>query len=114
MRALVFAIIAGIAGFMLYLWSQPACDGGGAIVASEAECAARLGAPFCKQAWAQAERDAARNAPGFATEAECVERHRVCFARADINAYSPKPTSYCIQPSPTAGPPITKPFYSSR
>ena len=113
MRALVFAIIAGIAGFMLYLWSQPACDGGGAIVASEAECAAKLGAPFCKQAWAQAERDSARNAPGFATEAECVERHRVCFARADINAYSPKPTSYCIQPSPTAGPPITKPFYSS-
>lgn len=110
----VIAIIAAVAGLIVYLWSGPSCDGGGAIVASEAECAAKLGAPFCARAWAQAERDAARAAPVFLTESECVERHRTCFARTDVNGYSPKPTSYCIQPSPTAGAPKTTPYYSSR
>jgi len=114
MRAIAIAIIAGVAALLAYLWSQPACDGGGAIVASEAECAARLGAPFCRQAWPLAEREAARTAPAFQTEAECIERHRACFARSDINAYSPKAAAYCIQPSPTAGAPKTTPFYSGR
>ena len=109
----VLAIIAAVAALFFYLTRGPACDGG-AVVASEAECAQKLGAPFCARAWPQAARDALRTAEAFRTEAECVERHRQCVARADVNGYSPQATSYCIQPSPTAGAPKTTPYYSGR
>lgn len=98
MRFVVFAVIAGIAGFMAWQWLQPVCAGG-VIVANEQACRAAAGfdAVFCRDAMTEAAAVARRSGGTYATQSQCLARYPVCIERSDVAGWAPKPVGYCLR-----------------
>lgn len=98
MKALVFLIIAGIAGLIGYRVLTPQCAGG-AVVTSAAVCESTAGftRAFCQQAFAQ-EETAIRNAGTlFADQQTCSEKFLICMPfPGGVHGWTPKPSGYCL------------------
>ncbi|HRJ69846.1 MAG TPA: hypothetical protein PK812_09570 [Beijerinckiaceae bacterium] len=100
MKFIAIAIIAGVAGFMGWLWFQPECRGG-AVVASETACVSITGfdRAFCASAFARPE-EAIRRAGGiFPTRDACLKRHTDCIDVAGtggFGGYAAKPAGFCL------------------
>jgi hypothetical protein len=100
MRWIVFVAIAGVAGFMAWLWLQPACRDG-VVVKDEAGCRAVAGfdAAFCRAAFARATEIAARAA--YPTRDACLNDFPVCDVTP--GASRAPPAKAVSSPSTTGG-----------
>ena len=98
MRGVVFLFIAGVAGFMAYMWFQPACPGG-VIVKDEAGCRSAQGfdAAFCRAAFAKAPAIARSSGPAYASQTECLERWRACDPHEPARMqWGARAASWCV------------------
>lgn len=98
MKAIVFLIIAGIAGLIGYKVLTPQCAGG-AVVVSAAACEATTGfdRAFCQRAFAQ-EEAAIRNAGNmFADQQTCSVKFLNCIPfPGGVHGWTPKPSGFCL------------------
>ncbi len=101
MRVLIFAFIAGVAGFMAWLWFQPVCKGG-VVVVNEAACARTAGydAAFCRLAFAQSKKIAQDSGPYYPTLWECNQAWPKCMERGPTGEATAVPTSWCVVRKP--------------
>jgi hypothetical protein len=97
MRVLVFAFIAGVAGFMAWLWFQPVCKGG-TVLADEMACARTVGytADFCRRAFSNSKQIAQVSGARYPTLWECNQAWPKCMERGPTGEAVPVPTSWCI------------------
>ncbi len=110
MKFVVFAVIAGIGAFMLWLFLQPVCSGG-VVVSNIAECqqASGFSPGFCQKAFTQA-RHIEGNAAGYSTLTDCHQRFSICVEAEGFVGYVPKAKSVCIKKS-NAGEPTVDIYY---
>jgi hypothetical protein len=98
MRNLVLTFIAAVAGFMAWLFFQPACAGG-AVVRDEAACRAVSGfdAAFCRDVFSRTAKIAAEAGPAYTREAECRDLWPVCEPHGPGGLqWGARPASWCI------------------
>lgn len=91
----VFAIFAAVAVLMGYVAFKPDCPGG-ALVADERACVAAFDADFCARAMGEADALARRSGPHVPTQSQCLEQWPVCIERADVAAWTPRPSAFCL------------------
>jgi hypothetical protein len=115
MRIIVFAIIAGVAALMAWLWFQPECPAG-AVVADEQECVNVPGfdRQFCARAFARPEEAIFRAGNYFATRDECQLRHLTCVEYPGLNGFTPKPSGFCLLRGADGSLAGMKPVYGPR
>ena len=99
MKAVVFLVIAGIAGLMAYFAFVGECPGG-AIVRSEEQCRGEAGLSLnlCRTVFARAN-EVARNANSvYQDPMACSVQFGQCLPHATlIGGYVPAPAGFCIK-----------------
>jgi uncharacterized protein YgiB involved in biofilm formation len=99
MKAVVILIIAGISGFMAYLYYIGECPGGVAI-RSEQQCSASFNDVICKTVFSRAKEVAENSATVFMNPIECSTQFGTCLDHAKIiGGYSPRPVGFCVRAS---------------
>jgi uncharacterized protein YgiB involved in biofilm formation len=97
-RAVVFLVIAGVAGLMAYLAYVGECPGG-TVVRSPEQCATAsgLGPDICHAVFAQA-LDVARRAGAVYTDRNaCFREFGNCLDHATVvGGYVPQPAGFCV------------------
>ncbi len=109
----VFVFIAAVATLMGYLAFRPDCPGG-TVVADRATCVAAFDAAFCARAMEGADSLARRSGQSFSTQSQCLEQWPVCLERADIPAWGPRPSGYCLVRAVDGGVERIEPRYARR
>jgi uncharacterized protein YgiB involved in biofilm formation len=99
MRAVVFLIIAGIAGVMAYLMFIGECPGG-SVVRSEEQCSASGGfsGDLCRTIFARAN-DVARNSGSvYPDPLKCAAQFGACLPHATVvGNFVPTPYGFCVK-----------------
>ena len=97
MKYVVFALIAGIAGYLAWAFFQGACRDG-RIFVSENECIAVHGAQTCRLAFAESRRKATEDYAPFNTLDACQRSFPRCEPhRAVVSGFVPVATGSCVQ-----------------
>lgn len=98
MKALVFVLIAGVAGLMFYLALRGDCADGVATY-GEASCLSegRLPADICRMAHARAAQVTAEAATVYPSEARCLQDYAICRHSAVTQGWTPEPAGFCIR-----------------
>jgi Protein of unknown function (DUF1190) len=99
MRAVVFLIIAGIAGVMAYLMFIGECAGG-TVVRSEEQCSrsSGLSGELCRTIFSRAN-DVARNSGSVYPDGlKCAAQFGACMPHATLTGnFVPTPYGFCIR-----------------
>ncbi|MGL4634519.1 MAG: DUF1190 domain-containing protein [Beijerinckiaceae bacterium] len=99
MRAVVFLIIAGIAGVMAYLMFVGECTGG-TVVRTEEQCqkSSGLSGDLCRTIFSRAN-DVARNSGAvYPDPMKCAEQYGPCMPHATVaTAFVPVPYGFCVK-----------------
>lgn len=94
LKALVFLIVAGVAGLLAWSFFQPECQGG-SVVSTQAACMALPG--FSPRDCEQAFERARMQASVYPNRQDCEQAFPVCDERRSAPiGFSPRPAAYCV------------------
>jgi uncharacterized protein YgiB involved in biofilm formation len=95
-RLAVVAIIAGVAGIMLWQARSGECPGG-TVVFSLEDCAGKLPGLACKQIYERADAVARRAGTVYQDPVECSTRFGPCLEHAlVVGGWTPRPAGFCV------------------
>lgn len=104
MRAVVFLIMAGIAGVMGYLMFVGECAGG-TVVRSPEQCSqsSGLSGELCRIIFAHANEVARNSGAVYPDPLKCAEQYGPCMPHATVaTAFVPVPYAFCVKNSGNA------------
>lgn len=97
----VAAIVAAVAGVMVFAWQSGGdCPGGTEFRSEQACTASGRPAERCRALLAEAQALLARSGPVYGTREQCQDRHATCQESRSAAGFTPRASGFCLMQGP--------------